>query len=194
MTRQSAYVFSKWLKCPVVGEYVKEVQIFADNAREARSMAKNLFKEIQEKDNPKKVGHPRSAFTIVELLVVLSVIAIMIALIYSAIRDNSGSTQQNQNQITNVGIYQCVKTYIVVERSDSSKRIDLRSKNGSIDTMKCDDNPWTNQLDSDSVFAQFENGKWFSVKSTGVRTKGRNPDFPNVIEVEPVEEINAEKE
>ena len=50
MTRQSAYVFSKWLKCPVVGEYVKEVQIFADNAREARSMAKNLFNEIQERN------------------------------------------------------------------------------------------------------------------------------------------------
>lgn len=43
---QGAYVFSAWLYCREVGEYYKEVQIFADNKREARQMARQLLAEL----------------------------------------------------------------------------------------------------------------------------------------------------
>lgn len=49
-TFQGAYVFSKRLYCVGIGYYYKEVNIFADNKREARQMAKAMFKEIAEND------------------------------------------------------------------------------------------------------------------------------------------------
>lgn len=44
-TFQGAYVFNAWLHCPVVGDYLHEVQVFADNKREAKEMAIHAMSE-----------------------------------------------------------------------------------------------------------------------------------------------------
>lgn len=46
---QGAYVFSVRLHCPVVGEFIKEVQVFADRKDEARRMARAMLLEMQAK-------------------------------------------------------------------------------------------------------------------------------------------------
>ncbi len=139
----------------------------------------------------------------IELLIAMALIA---ALIVAIIIGQSGN-QSNQNQQT--GVYQCVKIYVVNDGSNKTNfekvmefvvpsslpvvtHIDLRSQDGSLETMECNDDFWEGITDSDSrCYFQFESGKWYSITSIGIRQHG---NVPNITEVHRVSDPPAERE
>ena len=133
----------------------------------------------------------RRAFTLVELLVIIAIIGILAVMICGGVGGcNSGYYKQSQT-----GVYQCVKTYTVAAgKNKSTKRVDLRSANGSIETMCVDDDAWAGQYNSATIYAQFEQGKWFSVSSIGFRREGVFALFPLVTSASQVPDPKAEQE
>lgn len=91
----------------------------------------------------------KKAFTIVELIIVLSTIAILAALIIPAIqaaRNSSGVEQIEQS-----GDFQCVKTYVFYDRL----YVNLKPLNGeNVRVFQCSDI---------NTFAQFIEQKYYKV-------------------------------
>lgn len=113
----------------------------------------------------------KKAFTIVELLVCVIIALIAIAIIASGLR-GCRYYKQSQN-----GNYQCIKTYVL----KNTKRVDLKSENGMITTMQVDDNAIAGVYNSDTIYAQFQNEKWYNISSVGYREEGIDPKFPLII-------------
>lgn len=138
----------------------------------------------------------RKAFTLIELLIAIAIIAVLIAMIFPIFKGKTG----NQAGVSQTGVYQCIKTYVVNTGGEydagveTFKRVDLRAQDGSIDTMECNDDYWQSITDSDLRYSQFESGKWYSITSIGIRKHGADPFFPNITEVHRVPDPSAEKE
>lgn len=129
----------------------------------------------------------RSGFTLVELLVLLAIIAILIALIAPVFHNVSNPST------VRTGNFQCVKTYVLnVGKSTHYKRVDLRPQNGkTVITVNCEDS-WNNNIsDSTTMFAQFEQGRWYNVTTIGEHTEGFSEDnFPLVKSVTEISDPN----
>jgi len=125
----------------------------------------------------------RKGFTLIELLVLLAILAILFSLIFGSVGGcNSGYYKEK-----NSGVFQCVKTYTLpVGKSSSTKRVDLRSENGSIETMCVDDDSVIGLYNSTAIYAQFEQGKWFNVTYVGIRREGHFELFPVVTSASPI--------
>lgn len=143
----------------------------------------------------------RNGFTLVELLVVVAIIAIVAFLIIGGIKGCSGGSSYYSTQ--NTGVFHCVKTYTFTtggETSTTSKRVDLKPEAGGMTiTLVCDDDWQAGISNSATLFAQFEEGKWYKVTYVGFRREGWYSYFPTVKSVQEVPEpeqpeLQAEKE
>ena len=127
----------------------------------------------------------RKAVTIIEVVVCIAILLIFCSLVFG----RAGCTGYYEK--TGTGVYQCVKTYTVVDGGGDStkthKRVDLRPQNGGlVETMNVDDDFMMGQYNSATIYAQLEQGKWYSVDYTGYRREGVFSFFPNVTKVTPV--------
>lgn len=113
----------------------------------------------------------KKAFTIIELVICLAITVIAMTMIVSGL---GGCSYYKQSQNAN---YQCIKTYTL----KSTKRVDLKSENGMITTMRVDDNAIAGVYNSDTIYAQFQSEKWYNVSSVGYREEGINSKFPLII-------------
>ena len=113
----------------------------------------------------------KKAFTIIELVICLAITVIAMTMIVSGL---GGCSYYKQSQNAN---YQCIKTYTL----KSTKRVDLKSENGMITTMRVDDNAIAGVYNSDTIYAQFQSEKWYNVSSVGYREEGITPKFPLII-------------
>jgi len=134
----------------------------------------------------------RQAFTLVELLVVLVILAILATFVCGGVGlffAKDPATGQSYYSTSGNGVFQCVKTYTVADgESTTSKRVDLRSDGGSVETMACDDDFRGGIHDSATHYAQFEDGKWYSVSYIGFRKEGWHSFFPLVTSVTTAED------
>lgn len=131
----------------------------------------------------------RRGFTLIELLVCVAIIAILAALIAPLIFGGgigatdpvSGNSYYNTH---NVGVYQCVSTYVKNKGDSSSKRVNLLPENGGpVVTMTCDDDMFHGSNNSATIYAQFIPNEYYTVTSVGFRKEGWNGYFPNITAV-----------
>lgn len=126
----------------------------------------------------------RSAFTLVELLIVVAIVGVLLMLIVPLVGGIRGCTggYYSKEETAN---YRCVKTYTVqVGEDTSSKRVDLEPENGgAIITMACDDDFAAGISNSATLYAQFEADRWYRVHSIGYRQEGWYALFPVVKSV-----------
>ena len=141
----------------------------------------------------------RNAFTLVELLICVAIIAILGGILFGAIGGCSKdpATGKSYYDVENTGVYRCVKTYTKSGGDDEadSKRVDLAPAGGGKNvTMECDDSYRADIDNSGELYAQFEKGKWYKVKSVGFRKTGNwNSFFPLVKSVEEVPDPTKKK-
>lgn len=122
----------------------------------------------------------RKGFTVIELVVVVMIVLILAMMIVG----KSGCTGYYSQ--TQTGVYQCVKTYTTMSEGESSKRVDLRpSGGGMVQTMRVDDDVIMGQYNSATIYAQFEQGKWYNITATGFRQEGMMSLFPNITDAQP---------
>lgn len=139
----------------------------------------------------------RQAFTLVELLVVIAILAILVVIICGGMGlflAKDPSTGKSYYSTTGTGVFQCVKTYTVVDGENStSKRVDLRPQGESVETMTCDDDFRGGIYNSASIYAQFEDGKWYNVSYIGFRKEGWYSFFPLVTSVTTAEDPTVQE-
>ena len=132
----------------------------------------------------------RRGFTLIELILVIFIIVVMI-LVCAGIFGGGCRIFDAKDPVTgtgyydlqNTGVFQCVKSYETGGDS-SSKRVDLKpAEGGNNVTMCCDDSWRAGVNNSASIYAQFENEKWYSVTYIGFRREGWNSRFPLVVSV-----------
>jgi len=138
----------------------------------------------------------KRGFTLIELLVVITIIAILVSILVSTLQGCVGDpiTGKNFYSIEKTEIFRCVKTYTSVSGSGesaakTSKRVDLKpASGGMVITMECNDDFWAGVNNSATVFAQFENGRWYEVDYVGFRResswRSRFPLIKSAYEVD----------
>lgn len=129
----------------------------------------------------------KNAFTLVELLLVLSIIGVLAALLLSAMsnfRLNAGKTYYQTQQ---TGVYQCVKTYVTQHGHpvQSRKWVNLRPEaGGEVEVFEVENDYYAKIYNSDQLYAQFEPQRWYIVESVGFyEAKAYVPLYPRIKSV-----------
>jgi prepilin-type N-terminal cleavage/methylation domain-containing protein len=146
----------------------------------------------------------RKGFTLIELLIVIAILGILAALICGGLGAGCSAkdpvTGQKYYDMEDTGVFQCVKAYPFTSggsgdtSATTSKRVDLRPAEGGItQTMLCDDDWWADIRNSATLYAQFEERKWYSVTYIGFRREGYWSRFPTVKAVSVAEDPTVQE-
>ena len=134
----------------------------------------------------------RKAFTLVELLVVVAIIAIAFIAICSVFKGCSGAGYYSHGTTAH---YKCVKFYTYTPQksegsAETSKRVDLQEINietgdeiGIVQTFECNDDFMAGVSNSAQLYAQFVEGEIYNVTSVGERRTGWMSYFPLIKSV-----------
>lgn len=133
----------------------------------------------------------RLGFTVVELLICIAIFAAFVAIVCGSVGGCSPTGKSWGNNVEKFTA-RCTDKYTyangTADAPHTSKRVDLRLKDGGVLTITCDDDYFRGISNSATLYSEFEENKWYEITTIGWRREGWMNTFPNCKQVRSVPE------